>query len=183
VSLNQTLKHLFPIDLSGVHQADIEHDARLLSAAQGRAETLLVEMFANGADELLPDWERVLGLIPGSDDPLQVRRDGAVRKIREQGGLSRYYFIGLAAAMGYTVEIEEPVPSMADWLAASDELMPQEIEHQWGVAISGQPLYEFRAGESVAGERLLWWSSQSILEGIFLSLKPAHTAVYFNYED
>lgn len=183
MSLDQTLRHLFPLDLGGTHQADLEHDGRMLLVAQSRAEVLLFEMVADTAAELLTDWERVLGLVPGTASPLQARRDRAVQKLRERGGLSRAYFIGLAAAMGFTITIEEPLPTMAGWLAASDELMAPETVHQWGVAISGQPVYAFRAGESVAGEHLLWWNSQSILEGIFISLKPAHTAVYFSYED
>lgn len=182
MSLEQTLKHLFPIELGGAHQADLEHDARMLATAQARAEVLLSEMFADMTFELLLDWERVLGLTPDPYDPMQARRDMAVRKIRERGGLSRAYFFGLAAAMGYTVEIEEPVPSMAGWLGATDELMGPEVMWQWGVKISGQPLYDFRADESTAGEHLLWWSSQGVLEGIFLSLKPVHTYVYFNYK-
>ena len=83
--------------------------------------------------------------------------------------------------MGYDIDIVEPMPSMAGWLAAGDELFGEEIVHQWGVKIKNQPVYYFRAGESAAGEPLLWWESQSVLEELFISLKPAHTYVYFIY--
>lgn len=183
MSLEHTLNHLFPIDLGGVHQADLEHDARMLGVAQARAEVLLSEMFANQTFELLTDWERVLGLAPGIDDPLQSRRDSVVRKIRERGGMSRPYFIALAASIGYSVEIIEPVPSMADWFCVDDELFIPDVIYQWGVVITGIPLYQFRVGESCAGELLLWWDSQTMFENLLIALKPAHTFVYFIYEE
>lgn len=182
MSLSQALQHLFPLELGGAHQADLEHDARMLGVAQASAEVLLTEMFADRSFELLLDWEQILGLTPDPEEPLQSRRDSAVRKIRERGGLSRSYFIGLAAAMGYTVAIDEPLPSMAGWLCASDELMGPDVIYQWGVKISGIPSYQFRVGESSVGEHLLWWISQAMIEDLLRALKPAHTAVYFIYE-
>ena len=51
----------------------------------------------------------------------------------------------------------------------------------WRIHILGQPVYQFRAGESCAGERLLDWASQTGVEGIFQDLKPAHTMLIFAY--
>ncbi|WP_310601214.1 putative phage tail protein [Desulfobulbus sp.] len=183
MSLKETLQYLMPIDLGGDHRGDLEHDARMLEAARQHGEISLTEMFPDGAAALLIDWERVYGLTPGADDPLQLRRDRVVRAVRQRGGLSIPYFRGLALAMGYSVEIEEPVPSMVGWLHAGDELMAPEVIWQWGVKISGTPLYPFRAGESTAGESLLWWTGKEELERLFVALKPAHTYVYFNYEE
>ncbi|MCL2791429.1 MAG: Mu transposase C-terminal domain-containing protein, partial [Desulfobulbus sp.] len=39
------------------------------------------------------------------------------------------------------IEIEEPVPSMAGWLCAGDELFAPEVVWQWGVRVSGVPFY------------------------------------------
>lgn len=177
-----TLRLLFPVELGGDHAADLDLDAKHLDLAQASADGLLAEMFPDQAAVLLVDWERVLGLMPGSDEPQSSRRDKVVRKIRERGGLSVSYFLRLAEALGYEVEIEEPVPFMANWGCAGDVLYDSAILYQWGVKIYNQPIYEFRAGESTAGESLLWWEAQTYLENIFKELKPAHTFVYFSYE-
>jgi uncharacterized protein YmfQ (DUF2313 family) len=182
MSAEPTLRLLFPIELGGEHAADIAIDAAHLDAAQQSGEALLTEMRPDQTARLLTDWERVLGIVPGSDEPLQFRREQVVRTIRGRGGLSRGYFIGLAATLGYTIEIVEPVPFMVGWGRIGDRLNGSVVCHQWGVRISGQPVYRFRVGVSAMGERLLWWQSQTLLEDIIRELKPAHTFVYFIYE-
>jgi uncharacterized protein YmfQ (DUF2313 family) len=175
------LRLLFPVELGGEHNADLALDAKHLDTAQASADTLLAEVFPDTTERLLASWERVLGLTPGADDPLQFRREKVMRKIRERGGLSIPYFMTLAQTLGYVVEIVEPLPFMAGWGAAGDELFDATIIYQWGLEIYNQPIYEFRAGESVAGEMLTWWDSRTYLEDLFRELKPAHTFVYFSY--
>jgi uncharacterized protein YmfQ (DUF2313 family) len=89
--------------------------------------------------------------------------------------------LGLATALGYEVEIIEPVPFMAGWGAAGDEIFDPSVNYQWGLIIHNQPVYLFLAGESAAGEPLSWWRPQTALESLFVELKPAHTYVYFSY--
>ncbi len=176
-----TLKLLFPIELQGKFEKDIETEGKHLDAAQSNAEDLLKEFFPDGAYELLPDWERVCGLTPGADDPLQLRRDRVIKKLRELGGLSRAYFINLAASLGYTISIEELRPFMAGIGRAGDTLYIYESIWIWRVKVSGQALYYFSAGQSAAGERLLWWPAQTAMEDLLKDLKPAHTYVIFDY--
>ncbi|MDP3048907.1 MAG: DUF2313 domain-containing protein [Thermodesulfovibrionales bacterium] len=183
MSHKNVLKLLFPIDLGGDFEKDIELEGEHLDASQARAETLLNEMFPHGAYELLASWERVCGLTPGTEEPLQLRRDKVIRKLRELGGLSRAYFIQLAAAIGYSVTIEEDLPFMCGWSEVGvDPLNVEESIFTWRVNVAGQPVYEFRCGESLCGERLLWWPGVIEIENIFNELKPAHTFVYFIYE-
>lgn len=180
-STKDTLRLLFPVELGGDHAADLALDAKHLDKAQTSAEVLLVEMFPDQAAVTLVDWERVLDIHPGADDPLQYRRDKVVRKIREKGGLSIPYFARLAESLGYVFKIVEPVPFMAGWGVAGDELFDDLIVYQWGLEIYNQPIYEFRANGSAAGEMLSWWDSQTLIEELFRELKPAHTFVYFSY--
>lgn len=183
MSVNKdTLRLLFPVELGGDHDADLALDAKHLDIAQASAETLLTEMFPDTTSQLLADWERVLGITPGADDPLQYRRDRVVQKIREKGGLSIPYFIRLAESLGSVVEIVEPVPFMSDWGCADDELFDETVVYQWGLKIYNQPIYEFCADTSCADELLLWFNEQTVLEELFKQLKPAHTYVYFSYE-
>jgi len=175
------LRLLFPSELSGVFDTDIEIEGGHLDLAQARAEQLLLEMFPDNTRMLLPDWERVCGLTPGADDPQQLRRDRVIRKLREIGGLSIPYFTLLAQSMGYTITVEELYPFMAGWGRAGDPLYVEESWWIWRVNISGQALYYLTAGQSAAGERILWWPPVTELENILNDLKPAHTYIVFDY--
>lgn len=176
-----TLELLLPVELTGVLQNDIELEGQHLDASQTRAEDLLKEMFPDETFELLTGWERVTGLTPGPDEPLKSRRDKVIRKLRELGGLSRQYFIDLAASMGYTITIDELQPFMAGLGEAGEPVYVEGVRFVWRVNVSGQSLYYFRAGESGAGEGLLWWDVQEALENLFNELKPAHTFIIFDY--
>ncbi|MDH5298116.1 MAG: YmfQ family protein [Desulfobulbaceae bacterium] len=171
-----------PLALGGVFDDDVAVESAHLDSAEANGDALLLEMYPDTTASLLPDWERVLALTPGDDEPLQSRRAKVVRKLRERGGLSIPYWLRLAESLGYEVEIVEPTPSMANWLCADDELFDEVVDYQWGLVIKNQPVYEFCAGESCAGEPLLWFESQTYLEELFTRLKPGHTDVYFVYE-
>lgn len=181
MSHKNVLKLLFPIDLGGDFEKDTELEGKHLDNVQSRAEDLLKEFFPDEAYELLQDWERVCGLTPGADDTLQLRRDMVIVKLRELGGLSRVYFIQLAASRGYTITIEELGPFMAGIGRAGDALYVEAVIWIWRVKVAGQSLYYFRAGQAAANESLLWWPAQTALENILNELKPAHTFIIFDY--
>jgi uncharacterized protein YmfQ (DUF2313 family) len=178
---NDALNLLFPIEIGGVFAADLLLEGKQLDEAQASAETLLREMYGDTAYDLLAAWERVCALMPEDDAPLQSRRDAVVKKLRELGGLSRAYFIALAASRGWTITIDEFQPFMAGINSAGDMLQEIEVIWIWRVNVSGYAVYSFRSGLSAAGERLTWWIANSELESMFNDLKPAHTAVIFNY--
>ena len=181
MSHKDALKLLFPIDLGDEFGKDIELEGKHLDSAQARVDEMLNEMFPDKTYELLSSWERVCGIMPGADDTLQMRRDTVIRKLRELGRLDRKYFIDVAAAIGYTITVEELHPFMAGLSYAGDTLYVEESIFVWRVKISGQALYYFRAGQSTAGERLLWWPVQTVPENILNELKPAHTFIIFDY--
>jgi uncharacterized protein YmfQ (DUF2313 family) len=131
-------------------------------------------MFPDGAYELLTEWERVYGLPVAPDDPLQVRQNRVLQKMREMGRLDRAYFISLAAAYGYTVTIDELHPFMSGWGYAGEELGDDDSDWCWRVWITASTGYYFRAGESTAGE-CLSYSYDAMLLDLLTELKPAHT--------
>lgn len=135
------------------------------------------------ADGMLADWERVLDLTPGDSSSWQQRLEAVLIKLAETGGLSRAYFIKLAATAGYTITIEEFEPFRAGVSRAGDPLYVPEIIYVWAVHVrSSVSVYYFRAGASLPGERLATYG-EKILETIFDNLKPAHTYCYFTYEE
>lgn len=183
MSAEMTLKQLFPVYLGSEHDTDLAVDGRSLDRAQQSIDTLLREVFPDTTSGLLLDWERVLGLTPGPDDPMLYRLEQVARKIRERGGLSIAYFIELAASIGYTITIIEPKPFMAGWGRCGDLIYSEDVIYQWGVVLPSQPVYYFRAGQSCVGDRLLWWDVQVRIEELFRDLAPAHTHVYFIYSE
>nr|WP_225747741.1 putative phage tail protein [Eikenella sp. Marseille-P7795] len=127
-------------------------------------------------------WERLLGLNPPQPDNYARRVADVLAKLNETGGLSIPYFVGLAAAAGYTITISEPQPFRAGINRAGDRLAREDIMWVWwvDVAAQSQTVWRFRAGSGTAGSRLSQYSD-AVIESLFNRLKPAHTAIRFTY--
>ncbi|EAC0555069.1 YmfQ family protein [Salmonella enterica subsp. enterica serovar Hermannswerder] len=136
------------------------------------------------AQALLADWERVTGLSPGEHDTYQQRLAAVLAKLAETGGLSRAYFIRLAANLGYTITIEEPDVFRAGVNRAGDSINSPDVIWVWRVNVFSSKIqnYRFRAGCSAAGERLSYFAD-TVIESVFNDLKPAHTFCYFTYQE
>ncbi|MFC3336894.1 putative phage tail protein [Paracandidimonas soli] len=87
----------------GVHGV-LRAAAREFARIDARADDLLGEMVPTGVRELLPDWERVMGL-PDRCTAVQPqfwqRRAEVVRRFGAVGEQRPAYFIQIAALMGY----------------------------------------------------------------------------------
>ncbi|HGG9783705.1 TPA: YmfQ family protein [Neisseria meningitidis] len=117
-----------------------------------------------------------------SSEPIQRVQLSGLAKLNETGGLSIPYFVRLAEAAGYQIQIDEPQPFRAGVNRAGDRLAPQEIMWVWHVNVRGgnNRITRFRAGISAAGDRLTDYSD-AVIESLFNRLKPAHTAIRFTY--
>lgn len=155
-----------------------------LGRLDGRAAELPIEVNPASANELLGDWERVAALPDKCsgvlEETLQGRRTALITKLSSTGGQSAAYFIELAAALGYTVTIEEFRPFRAGWSAAGDALTNGPWVFTWRVRAPEVSSIYFRAGQSRAGERLRAWGNDT-LECKLNQLKPAHTIALFAY--
>lgn len=169
----------------GVWEKLTEGLAVELARVDLRAADLLRESNPARTSELLPDWERVLGLPdPCAPDlhSLAARRAAVIGKLTASGGASRAYFIEVAAALGFSpVEIEEHAPFRVGIGAMGDSLGNDEWAHYWTVHAPVFTLYFFEAGGSGAGEALNV-ESNLLLECAFGRIKPAHTVVQFVYD-
>ncbi len=167
------LKLLFPLELTGVFKTDIELEGKQLDDAQSSAETLLREMIPQSAGLTIEDWERVTGVTPDTGDSLQARQLRVINKFRATGNLSLPYFQSLAETMGYVCTIEE--------LLADTDGYGAEGIFRWRITFYSALIIHFRAGQSCAGDYLVYGPVASALEGLFTDLKPAHTMVIFAY--
>lgn len=163
--------------------AEITAEGNTFNLIDNTASGVLGAVTPFNAGSLLGDWERILDLTPGTDDSWQQRLEAVLIKLAETGGLSRDYFIRLAATAGYDITIDEFEPFRAGVSRAGDTIYDAGIIWVWAVNVkSSITVYYFRAGESCAGESIGTFGN-NVLESIFQNLKPAHTFCYFTYED
>lgn len=174
------LQALFPLALGGVFPDDLGVDGRSLDAGQASAEDLLTEMFADTTQTLVASWERICGIIPPTGATIQYRQAAILAKLRATpGDIKRPYFVALAASMGYTITIDQLVPFMSGWGRAGDAIYVLLVVYIWVVTVAGTPVYYFRSGQSASGEPLCWWPSQTVLQDLLNSLKPADVYIVF----
>lgn len=148
----------------------LEAIAAVLAQAQSRLEVLQKSSSSPGAGtgEMLPEWERLLGLTGVSQDgsalTLQERTQLAFAQLLDQGGQSRAYFIALAERLG------EPGCTI-------DELG----ENVWRVNIpravgATRPM---NCNDNCNSALLIF--KHSLIEGPISDRRPAHTTVQFAY--
>ncbi len=154
-----------------------------LAATDARAEDLVREANPAQAFELLAEWETECGLPDECSEltaTLAERREAVVAKLSHAGGQSPAYFVGLAKALGYEVEVEEFRPFRAGHSAAGDPDYDEAWALAWRVRAPEQTVRYFRAGQGCAGEPLAKWGNEK-LECVVGQAKPAHTTLLFAY--
>ncbi len=160
-------------------QREMAFDAAALTTADRQSQRVTDALHPATAGTLLLDYERVYGL-DYRGKTVQQRTADVLAKINATGGLSRRYFIELAAAHGVEIAIEEPQPFRAGVSRAGDKLWNSDAIYIWLVNVLAGDMksHYFRAGDSAAGEPLVLFYEGS-LETLFNRLKPAHTNVFF----
>ena len=157
-----------------------------LERVDGRACDAIEESDPRTTYELLEDWERTVGLpdkcSESIEQTLQVRRNAVVAKLNSRGGQSKEFYIDLAKSNDIDITITEPFPFRAGRNSAGDLLYGIEWLHHWIVNTGDFIGYEFRAGQSIASERLRVLAND-YLECIIERVKPAHTVVIFNFDE
>jgi uncharacterized protein YmfQ (DUF2313 family) len=163
-------------------RVELQAEANAIDAVKANATLIENAITPFNAGVFLSDWERVVGITQIGDKTYQERVSQVLAKLAETGGLSRSYFIQLAASLGYTITIDEPQPFRAGINRAGDTIYIEEIIFCWLVNVlsSSVNVYQFRAGRSAASERLLSFGDNR-LESLLNELKPAHTFVSFAY--
>lgn len=131
------------------------------------AASLQFELFAPSTLNLLPEWERLLGL-PDECTPLegltlQERRALVVERLTIQPRPTLQYLQELAHALGYSAVATETG------------------EFQVTVTVATGRVTYFRAGESRVGDLLGKFDQATDLECLLRERKPAHIELIFSY--
>lgn len=165
--------------------AELRAEGATLDRAQQNAALVLDNITPFGAVDTLPDWERVCGLTPSQGANRQQRLEAVLAKLQELGGLSIPYFKGLAARLGYDVEITEFEPFYVDYSHLDQDILyEEEVIWTWQVSVKGGQVraFPFYLDMSTVDEPLLSFSD-AVIEAYFQDLKPAHTFVFFDYQE
>lgn len=164
-----------------------EVDGRCFDRLQASAEQMLAAIEPATSRTMLADWERVCGIATDLTKSYSDRVKRVIIQLNAVGGLSIPYFIQLAESIGYKIEIKE-FSHLADDLPNAGDIpiqnSPNEVlGYMWRVDVKNADdnITRFRAGQSMAGERLTDFGDR-ILEEFFRDLKPAHTYCYFAYK-
>jgi uncharacterized protein YmfQ (DUF2313 family) len=134
-----------------------------MALVEARAERLLDESDPRATYELLPDWERNVGLpdscVPGAQT-VEQRRAALIARLALGGNLSRQYLLTAAARLGYAITITEFLPYSVD----SDVDEPLYGE-DWAFAFraSAPAVTVFYATvDSGVDAPLAWWGNDQL---------------------
>lgn len=154
---------------------------RIFAISQDSTASTLVDSLA--------DWEAEFGLpdsCMGVDPSREARVRSLLARVRSTGTITPADFIALAAELGFSITIDEPLPwrcgasacgSVSERVAGG---IP--VEFIWIVKPGETEIIPFRAGAARAGTtRLGEIRHLEALECLFDRLKPAWTRVVFNY--
>lgn len=173
------LRGLWPLKLGPNHEAMQGVSGEMLDAVDAVLDIISDETFPNSATYSIDRWERRYGLDSDPSLPIQQRRDMVIAKIREKVSFSRSFFMAVASALGYEIEIETYYPFVCGYSEAGDYVCDPDIIYVWTIRGLSETGYAFRAGEGQAGEALGY--NCLPLDAVFNRLKRAHTEIVFEY--
>lgn len=179
------LKRLLPpvsLDPNGKNIGiQLEAEGAMFDRVSAYADLILDEADPRSTSALMPDWERVYGLpdtCAGGDQTSAERRTMLVMRASLQGGLSKPWFIALAARLGYPITIDELHPHHTEddtEYAATDE----QYEFIWRVNAPLTNMIEKRTEDDTEMATALWGNKR--LECVFNCYKRPETFIIFSY--
>ena len=176
------------------------------SRVEDRFKALLeTEFDPSKTDELLSDWETMLGLpddcTPEGTQTYDDRREQIVQAFTNIGGLNKAFYEGIAETLGFEdVSVDDNYQFLAGKSRAGDPLTNYFDRQFVAGSRAGDRLREvgwrfyftvtmpatavtvFRAGSGRAGDPLREFTNP-LLECTYKKLKPAHTGVTFKFTE
>lgn len=174
---------VWPRDLDATQTQLLLALAQVYERSDGRSRQLLVDSFPQSAVELLPEWEATLGLpdsCGGAPESIAERQARVVVKLQEPGGMSKGYFLNLAAVLGYVdVTIAEFGPAHCS-MSCDGAVTDVSFRFLWKVNMRQSNNRSAFRVDSRCDARIDSYSF-GVLECQLMRLKPAHTHVIFTY--
>lgn len=164
---------------------------------EARTYDFLDELDPLTSFEMLDDWERLLFIpdecTPPGEVSLFERRVRVLQKLTTGGGQSKDFFKLIASQLGYDADIID-VKNYQDFRAGkgrAGDAISNSTEPGGGTSSTGWAytfqikapaalVRYFRAGQGVAGDRLVIFQNDT-LECVIRKFAPAHVTVLFNF--
>lgn len=154
-----------------------------LQRLDAAAQTLLVDAFPATTDQLLPEWEKSLGLpdpCAGQTPTIQQRRAQVLARFANTGGQNVAFLTTFAKNLGYDIEITQYTPFRVGQNTAGQALNSADWAYAWTVNSPQLTATFFRTGVSAVGEPLVVWGND-VLQCELIRVAPAHTTLLFAY--
>lgn len=153
----------------------------IYATGTSRANQLLVDAFPGSTYELLPEWESTLGLpdpCAGEQPSIQARRAQVVARLTATGGQSIAYFTAMAANLGYSITINQFMPSRFGKRFGTP-FGGEAWAHAWQVNAPVNTVQKAVFGGSF-GPPFAYWSN-NVLQCELLAAAPAQSVLNFSY--
>lgn len=156
-----------------------------LARVDARAFDLINEMDPLGVNELVPDWERVMGLPDpclGDNPAFEDRRLAVRQRLVAVGGQSRAYFIEIAVRQGYPAAgiTERRAPRFGRSRFGAAHFGTWAAQFMWTLNSGPRRRLGRRFGASYWGERF-GANPSGALECVIRRSAPAHTLEFIDY--
>ena len=174
---------VWPRDPETTQRAAIEALMPTYQRSWSLACDLPAETFPASCVNLLPEWEASLGLpdpCAGPDPTIAQRQAHVVARLTQSNGPSIPSLIAFAAALGYTITIQEFAPARLGVFRLGQRLQSTRWAHVWQITAPATMVVPFRLGAGRLGERFRTWGF-TVLECEMQRIKPAHTILRFAY--
>lgn len=152
------------------------------ATTQARKNQLLVDSFPTTTVELLPEWQRSVGLpdpCAGPDQSFAAARAHLIARIENQGGQSIPYLIAYALALGFTITITQ-----FSVLRFGARFGGRFQGVRWATAIQinapATTVEYARFGAMRFGDRFASWGN-AVLECELRRVAPGHLTLMFSY--
>jgi uncharacterized protein YmfQ (DUF2313 family) len=147
-------------------------------------QNFLKEINPLEANQLLPEWERVTGILMGCASNYlssQSKREAIKRKLAFRGGASEQFLIDVAASLGFPIKIQEFGTFRAGISRAGDHATGEEWAYALKIRAPEQTARFFRAGISSAGDPLREFANQ-LLQCVLEHYLPAHATAFYVFD-
>lgn len=159
--------------------------AQELARIEARIFDLLSEMDLGGVNELVPDWERVMGLPDpclGATPLFEDRRLAVRERLSAVGGQHRAYLLDIAIRQGYpeSTITEHRAPRFGVSRFGRAHFGTWQAQFMWTLNTGPRRRLGRRFGASYWGERF-GVNPSGALECVIRRAAPAHALEFINY--
>ncbi len=159
--------------------------AKEMARMDARAFDVINEMDPAGVSELVPDWEKVMGLPDpclGESPAFEDRRLAVRQRLMAVGAQSRAYFIEIAVRQGYPLSsiTERRAPRFGRSTFGNAHFGTWTAQFMWTLNSGPRRRLGRRFGDSFWGQRF-GVNPSGALECVIRRSAPAHTLEFIDY--